>query len=218
MRDQFFGEKTYAQHGDDLMLLNIFWLLGIKHPSYLDIGAHHPHNISNTALLYARGSRGVNVEANPNLIENFKRDRPGDKNINIGVGPTVDVLPFYMFDDFSGRNTFSFADADKFSKEYPNFKIRETKLIEVTTINQIVSNYCDGIWPDLLTMDVEGFDYTILHSAHILKGNQPKVICVEAFQGQHTIKLMMQQKGYFCYCRMVSNLIFVPEEYREKLY
>ena len=76
--DQLYGSRTYAQHGDDLAILNIFDMIGITRPSYLDIGAHDPFKISNTALLYLRGSRGINVEANPRLIEAFRVQRPDD--------------------------------------------------------------------------------------------------------------------------------------------
>jgi hypothetical protein len=67
-RDQWFGGRTYAQHGDDLAVLNIFKRLGIERPSYLDVGAYHPFDLSNTALLYERGSRGINVEPNEALF------------------------------------------------------------------------------------------------------------------------------------------------------
>src|SRR5437763_16778861 len=65
--DQGFGGRTYAQFGEDLIFLNIFALLGINTPSYIDVGAHHPVNISNTALLYERGCRGIKIDANPDL-------------------------------------------------------------------------------------------------------------------------------------------------------
>lgn len=104
--DQAFGHYTYAQHGEDLIFSNIFWLLNIKNPSYIDIGAHHPINISNTALLYKRGSSGINIEANPNLIDAFNKYRPRDINLNIGVSDKQGNLEFYCIDDYSGRNTF----------------------------------------------------------------------------------------------------------------
>ncbi len=66
--DQRFGGVTHAQHGDDIIIRAVFDNLGIDNPSYLDIGAHHPTNISNTKLFYDAGSRGINVEANPNLF------------------------------------------------------------------------------------------------------------------------------------------------------
>lgn len=53
--DQGFGHITYSQFGEDLVVANIFALLGVKRPTYLDVGANHPLKGSNTALLYARG-------------------------------------------------------------------------------------------------------------------------------------------------------------------
>ncbi len=82
---QWYGGRTYAQHGDDLAIINLFNCLRIQQPSWLDIGAHHPFHLSNTALLYQRGSRGINVEANPALMEAFKLHRPEDKNVCVAV-------------------------------------------------------------------------------------------------------------------------------------
>src|SRR5215831_18702667 len=92
--DQAFGHTTYSQCGEDLLVANIFTLIGIPTPSYLDVGAHHPLHVSNTALLYARGSRGINVEANPELIPAFHTLRPGDVTVNVGVGPQRGRLNF----------------------------------------------------------------------------------------------------------------------------
>lgn len=86
-RNQKFGRTTYAQHGEDLMICNLFSIIGVDRPGYLDLGAHHPYVISNTALLYERGSRGVNVEANPVLLDAFREARPEDVSVNLGVGP-----------------------------------------------------------------------------------------------------------------------------------
>ena len=79
------------------MLCNLFRLMGIERPGYLDLGAHHPYVISNTALLYERGSRGVNVEANPALVVAFREVRPDDVTVNVGVGPEQGTRPFYQF-------------------------------------------------------------------------------------------------------------------------
>lgn len=63
--DQSFGHITYSQHGEDMIIANIFSILNITKPTYLDIGANHPLKGSNTALLYSRGSHGTIVDANP---------------------------------------------------------------------------------------------------------------------------------------------------------
>src|SRR5437660_139546 len=81
------GRQTHADHGEDIILKVLFDTLRVDKPSYLDVGAFDPFHISNTALLYATGSRGINVEANPKLMEAFRQHRPEDKNVNCAIGP-----------------------------------------------------------------------------------------------------------------------------------
>jgi hypothetical protein len=82
---QWFGGQVYSQHGEDFAVLNIFKRLRIERPSYVDVGAHHPWELSNTALLYRRGSRGVCIEANPHVMHRFWEERPEDRSICAAV-------------------------------------------------------------------------------------------------------------------------------------
>jgi len=77
----------------------IFFLRGISKPTYIDIGANHPFYLSNTALFYEKGCRGINIEANPDLIKEFKLRRPADININVGVGEKEDAMDFFVMED-----------------------------------------------------------------------------------------------------------------------
>lgn len=220
---QYWGGLTYAQHADDLMILNIFMFLGVSKPSYIDIGAHHPYLISNTALLYSRGSRGINVEANPNLIKQFLLDRPEDINLCVGVGVEEKMMPFYMIDEESGRNSFSKEAIDLYLKKEPGATIKHILHIPVMTLEQIIKEYADGIFPDLLSIDVENMDYDILRSYDFTK-NAPKVIDVEVhFKNEEDyvgdkMKELLFGQGYFLYCKMGANFIFVKDEYKSTLY
>lgn len=79
--------RSYAQHGEDTLIFNMLTkVLKISKPSYIDIGAHHPYEISNTAIFYEHGCRGVNIEANPVLFKRFPVERPEDINICCGLG------------------------------------------------------------------------------------------------------------------------------------
>ncbi len=210
--DQAFGGSTYAQFGEDLIVLNIFKRLGIDKPSYLDVGAHHPLNVSNTALLYMRGSRGINVDANPNLIGAFKTHRPGDINLNVGVGPQRGSLDFYFIDDWSGRNTFRRDVAEDFVREYPEFSIRDVRKIPVVTVNDVIDEHNHGVFPDFMSLDVEGLDFDILAGARFAPGG-PKVICVEAVSGADSddsarLVELLPGRGFVLQMRTVGNLIF----------
>lgn len=219
--DQVFGGRTYAQHGDDLIALCLFHGMGIHKPSYLDIGAHHPFNISNTALFYQRGGRGVNVEPNPNLYANFLVHRPEDTNVNVGVSDFAGRLSFYMIDDYSGRNSFDKVAVETFCAEYPQFCVQKVVDIEVLTGNDIVSKYCGGIFPDFLSVDVEGLDERIIKSLDFTQ-SRPKVICVEVENAKGSgakgpIFTYLTQIGYQFVIRAVSNLIFIDSNYHSAI-
>ncbi|MFM7886227.1 MAG: glycosyltransferase family 2 protein, partial [Pseudanabaena sp.] len=55
-------KMSYSQCGEDLIIQFIFSSLGISKPSYIDIGAYDAHKLSNTAVFYEQGSRGINIE------------------------------------------------------------------------------------------------------------------------------------------------------------
>ena len=206
--DQLFGDKTYAQHGDDIVIRVLFNSLGINTPSYLDVGAHHPETISNTKLFYDTGSRGINVEANPELHKLFVAQRPGDVNLNVGVGTKSGFQDFYMIDSHSGRNTFVKKIAEEFVRDYPEFSITEVKQIPVFTIEQVLQH---RTIPDFLSIDIEGLDYDVLASIDYRR--YPfKVICVEIQPySEEDIRTLMFNVGYATVIRCGSNLIFIDK-------
>lgn len=57
----------YSQCGEDKIVDLLFKKLSITNPSWLDIGAGDPSVLSNTAMFYEMGLRGVNIEPNPVL-------------------------------------------------------------------------------------------------------------------------------------------------------
>jgi len=214
--DQGFGHITYSQYGEDLIVANIFQLLGVERPSYLDVGAHHPINISNTAYFYLRGSRGINVEANPNCIPAFRQLRPEDVTVNVGVGSSTGIAEFYYIDDWSGRNTFSREAAEEFVRAHPQFKISKIEKIPIVTLNDIVDEYAHGRWPDFLTLDIEGSDVDALRVANFGEAG-PAVICAEAVSGNArdsagSLLELLRGRGYRAFCRTVSNVIFVRDD------
>ena len=206
--DQLFGDKTYAQHGDDLVIRAIFHSLGIATPSYLDLGAHHPEQISNTKLFYDSGSRGINVEANPVLYKLFLKHRPQDINLNVGVGIKSGFQDFYMIDEESGRNSFIKEVAEGFVVDYPEFSITNVMKLPVFTVEQILHHRAI---PDFLSIDIEGMDFAVLSSIDY-KRYPFKVICVEVQPySEEDIRTLMHNVGYYSLIKCGSNLIFVDK-------
>jgi FkbM family methyltransferase len=212
--DQLFGDVTYAQHGDDLVIRAIFHSLGIGNPSYLDLGAHHPENISNTKLFYDTGSRGINVEANPVLHKLFLEQRPQDINLNVGVGIKSGFQDFYMIDGESGRNSFIKEVAEGFVMDYPEFAITEVRQLPIFTVEQILHH---RRIPDFLSIDIEGMDFEVLQSIDF-KRYPFKVVCVEIQPySEEDIRTLMHNVGYCSIIKCGSNLIFVDKNLAHKV-
>ena len=172
------------------------------------MGAHHPERISNTKLFYDNGSRGINVEPNPNLYKAFLEQRPQDINLNVGVGIQSEFREFYMIDSESGRNSFLKEVAEGFVMDYPQFSITEVKELPIFTIDQILKH---RLTPDFLTIDIEGMDYEVLQSINYCL-HPFKVICVELQPySEEDIRSLMTGVGYDPIIRCGSNLIFVDK-------
>lgn len=210
--------KSYSQCGEDLLVQYIFRLRGIEKPSYLDLGANDPYSLSNTALFYEKGCRGVNVEANPALIVKFNINRPEDINVNVGVGPKKSTLDFYVINDPT-LSSFSKEETQKFI-ETGKYHIVDTIKVNIITVQEIIEKYFNGIFPDFLSLDVEGLDFDIIKTLDF-KHNSPKVICVEAAEyspigageRRHELVDFLVLNGYYEYANTNLNAIMVKRDF-----
>lgn len=168
----------YSQGGEDIILELIFRnkILKGEKGFYIDVGAYQPINMSNTYLFYKMGWRGINIEPNHASIEAFRKVRPDDLNLEIGIANQEGELPYYIIDDNSTMNSFS--------KDFMN-EIGITKSISATTsipvfpLQKVLNKYNDLFTEiDLLNVDVEGLDMDVLQSNDWTK-YRPKVIVIE---------------------------------------
>ncbi len=211
-----YGNITYSQFGDDLVIINLFNIIGISKPSYLDIGAHHPYVMSNTALLYDMGARGINIEADKNLILAFIAERPEDKNINATIDSETRKACFYHIEKAPGCSTLVKRRADGFINEFPQYAPIDEQNVNTVTIDKIVSQYCEGIYPDFLNLNVGGNEYEILSSSDLIYSNGPSIVDVEIDKDQHEeLEKMMQENGYFFFIRLGVNDIYIRDKYKE---
>lgn len=75
-------KRTYAQSAEDIILENIFKNELDFHQAgfFVDVGAYHPTEYSNTMLLYEQGWCGINIDAHPGFEKEFEKLRPRDIN------------------------------------------------------------------------------------------------------------------------------------------
>ncbi len=214
---QRISKKSFSQCGEDIIIDYIFQLRGIKRPRYIDIGANHPYRFSNTAYFYHKGSRGINIDADPDLIKLFKILRPGDMNLNVGIHSDEGEMDFYVMQD---RTLSTFSKEEYEVLQNNGKRLKEIKKVRITTVHSIIENHFAGKFPEFLSLDVEGLDMEILASINFDK-YFPLVVCVEAatysLHGSGTrrgdIIGFLSDKGYYEYANTNLNAIMVKREF-----
>lgn len=155
------GEVSHAFYGEDLTIDQLFKERPIGF--FVDVGAHRPILASNTYRLYMRGWRGINIDAWPGSMADFRRIRPEDTNLEMGVAGTKGKLKFHVFND-PAMNTFDPETARKVCAD-PRFRIEREVEVETDTLASILSRHAPGgQGVDLLNLDAEGRDLEILKS------------------------------------------------------
>ncbi len=216
-RKNKYKKISYAQSGEDVIIDFILTAIGINNPTYIDIGAHHPFYLSNTAFFYEKGCRGICIEPDPILFQEIKKYRKYDICLNVGIGlDEKDEADFYIM-TASTLNTFSKEQALEY-ESYGNTKIKKIKKIPLKNINSIIKDYYQET-PNIISLDVEGLDYGILKTFNFAK-YRPEVFCLETLtytENNTEIKIkeiieFMLSNNYMIYADTYINTIFVDRK------
>ena len=125
----FINKKTYSMDGEDLFIDNFF---KNKTGLYVDVGAYHPLELSNTCLLHKRNWKGINIDINSLSIDYFNYLRPNDININLGVAKKNTIKTLYFQKNKSPLNTLNLSHAKKiFSNKFKKKKIKTKTLTSI---------------------------------------------------------------------------------------
>lgn len=208
---------SFSQAGEDRIVRWIFEVRGVTHPTYMDLGAYHPFELSNTALMHIGGSTGVNVEPNPTLFSKFCRARKCDTNLNVGVAAHPGVLTFFHM-SIPTMSTFSRRAAETAEQESGGrIRVVDERPVRVVDAPSLMSHF--GV-PDFLSIDIEGHDAEVLHS---LPGwpDAPRVICVETVSYTESgiaprnmkIYSTLERADYIGLAETPVNTIFVLKEW-----
>lgn len=168
----FYSNEFFSQEGEDIFIINFF---PENHKGfYLDIGAHHPFLYSNTALLYKKGWKGINIDAFPGSMKPFEKFRKKDINLEFGISSVNETLDFYIFKE-TLLNTF---DKQTYESQLLKGKIFDYKLeVKCFTFNSIIEKYnFNNI--DVITIDIEGHELGIIKSINF-ELIQPKLFIIE---------------------------------------
>lgn len=166
------SKKTYSMEKEDLEILK--YLNTVQEGFYVDVGAYHPIQRSNTFLLYKKQWRGINIDISSFSIDLFNYLRPDDINLNIAVSNKDELVTFYSQKKLSQLSTIKKDIAnEKIQGEIKEKKIMSNKL--TTILNKTKYN---NKKIDFLNIDIEGADFEALKSLDF-EIYRPKLICVE---------------------------------------
>jgi FkbM family methyltransferase len=215
------GVRSYAQQGEDLVVQNLFTIMGIAKPTYLDVGAFDPVVHSNTYLMYLAGGHGVLVEPNPAKIDRLRGVRPRDVTLNIGVGLSAgpSTSDYYVIGGPSQGlfNTFSKKDAELVERNSNGLHhIDKVLQLPLENINAIMQQHL-GSAPNFLSIDTEGLDLDILKTMDFER-YRPDVICVETLEvGSDHVELeilrFLESKRYSARGATFVNTIFIDDRH-----
>jgi FkbM family methyltransferase len=145
---------SYSQHREDILFWEYLSAFDLKNSVYVDVGANHPSDISNSYLLYRKGLRGIVVEPNLELVRLFRQVRKKDIPLNIGCGSTNTILPFTVSKTPVLSSFSESRDVNGYKRSY----------LPVMRLDDALQHLSfDFI--NLLSIDVEGMNYEVLLGA-----------------------------------------------------
>lgn len=208
---------SYSQFGEDISAQNA--LRNISHGFYVDVGAHHPLKLSNTALLHLRGWDGINVEPREDAIEEFEQHRPRALNLRAAVHNELDVVTLHKFR--GGRIDTVLADRAEMLAR--NKDVAGEEKVPAMSMNQLFERHVPaGVTVNYLTVDIEGYDEEAV-LAFDLDRYRPDVVCVELHRydvmalGENPVVRHFKDAGYHPFAINIMSFTFVREDAEKRL-
>ena len=206
----FKKKLTYSQNQEDLFIDDYF--KNLKNGFYVDIGCYHPIRYNNTALLFNRGWKGVNIDMNQTSIDLFNIIRNKDINICAAISNTNKEVTQFTDHLFSPVNTIDKNFSVAISKKLSTNNFLEKKIFTHTFDEIIKKNIADIHTIDFLNIDVESHDFEVLQSIDLLYF-KPKIICIETENpldnsNYKKIKNYLQNYNYYLIKKIGLNGIF----------
>ena len=152
-----YSKRSYSLSNVDLIIERIF--KDKKNGVFIDVGCNHPIKYNNTYLLYKKGWCGINIDLDKTSIDQFKKIRKRDENVQMLVTSyDNEIKDLYFYHDRSAINTLS-----KELAENRNSKYKEIKKIRGLSLNSIIANskFKDSKI-NLLSIDIENYEYEAL--------------------------------------------------------
>lgn len=200
---------SFGQLGEDQVIVHLL-AQHLKRPGfYVDIGAFDPVLYSNTLLLHRQGWQGINVDANPETIERFRKARPLDRSLCVAVSDRVENLNYTAYES-GASNRLVETNATALESLIGETAVKQTTLT-TTTLSFILEQ--NGVKPggvDFLNVDCEGFDLRVLQGLDWSRW-KPQLIAIETHTTEEflAVENFLSPHGYQCTARISMTSLFL---------
>ncbi len=183
---------------------------GKAHGFYVDVGAHHPKRFSNTYIFYLSGWRGINVDAMPGSMRAFRRLRPRDINLEVGISRVAETRAYHVFSE-PALNTFDSAlAAQHVQASWHREAVREVPCLP---LRDVLAQHAGSTPIDFMTIDVEGLEVDVLLSNDWTRF-APRVVVAEmrqtSFESVSSTPAgqLLREHGYSPYAKTFNSVFF----------
>lgn len=171
--------SSYSQFGEDRIIESFF--NGKRNGYYVDVGCNKPIAYSNTWKQYLSGWRGIAIDANEQVVNEFKRSRPRDVAIVAAISSEIKRVDFYN----SRESHLISGIGPKTEGHWQRNKSNSNVVaLETCPLYELLVQYNVAADFDLLSVDTEGNEEEVIDSLRLDKF-APKLIVIE----QHDLDL-----------------------------
>jgi FkbM family methyltransferase len=216
-------QSSWSQSGEDLIAGAYFANHRLPLPYYLDIGAHHPYQFSNSYRFYRQGGSGVLVEPSLAAWRAITSARPRDKVLRAAVVPRAAKGATVQLQKMSAStlNTVSLEAAKSMARHgrYGRQEVTGVEEVPALTLAALLETHCQRC-PDLVSLDIEGLDLPVLRTWDF-KRWRPRMFILEIVRYHANGKKMervsgidrlMKASGYHLYADTYVNAIFTDRD------
>lgn len=206
--------QSFSQEGEDLVLERL--LDGKISGFYVEVGSHHPYRFSNTYLFYKRGWRGICIDPLPGSKTLFKKYRPRDISLELGVSLEDTTMLYYIFNE-PALNTFDENLAFK-RNGLNGYTLVDKRTVRTLPLHTILREHLrTGEEITFLSVDVEGFDLEVLKSNDWV-AFRPMLIVAECLEteliniAKDSVVKFMRSVGYTPKAKTGQSVIFSDDQ------
>ena len=193
--------NSVSQFGEDILLWEHFHKK--TDGFFVEVGANHPTECSQTWLLEQHGWKGVLVEPLLNKAELLRRHRPGSQVFQVAIGAP----------EQRGRRQFIVAaGSDTYSGLVLNDGVFVERVdeVEVRTLDDVLAE-AGNPKLDYVSIDVEGVELQVLGGFN-LERHRPGLVLIEDHLQHLSVHRHMVRHGYRLVKRTGCNSWYAPAQ------